>query len=199
MWCWGNELLVGFSRGYHKDLGERHNIDRQRPEEFLLARSLDGGLTWTTEYPMNKGYLIPRGKALHGIETPGIRIPPLIDSTKPINFRHPDFAMTLRMEDVDGGQSRFSYSYDRGQNWQGPFRLPNMGTPGIAARTDYVVDGPHEATFMLTAAKSDHEEGRVFCARTTDGGKSFQFVGWVGDEIAGYEIMPSTVSRRGGR
>ena len=40
LWSWGNEILVGFSRGYYKDLGERHNIDRERPEEHLLARSL---------------------------------------------------------------------------------------------------------------------------------------------------------------
>ena len=193
MWCWGNELLVGFSRGFHKDLGERHNIDREKPEEFLLARSKDGGQTWTAEFPVEKGYWIPRGKSLHGTELPGIPIPPLLNCTEPVDFQHPNFAMTLRMDEVDGGQSRFSYSYDRGHNWKGPFRLPNMGTPGIAARTDYIIDGPQEATFLLTAAKSDHEEGRVFCARTRDGCKSFEFVSWVGDEIAGYEIMPSTV------
>ena len=193
MWCWGNELLVGFSRGYHKDLGTRHNIDRQRPEEFLLARSLDGELTWTAEYPNEKGQLIPRGKSLHGIETPGLPIPPLRDCTTPINFEHPDFAMTLRMDNVDGGQSRFSYSDDRGHNWKGPFKLPMIGTRGIAARTDYLVDGKHDATFLLTAAKSDGEEGRVFCARTRDGCQSFEFLSWVGGEVAGYEIMPSTV------
>ncbi len=193
MWCWGNELLVGFSRGYHKNLGERHNIDREKPEEFLLARSMDGGMTWTTEFPAKNGYLIPRGGSLHGTELPNVPIPPLLDCEEPIDFQHPNFAMTLRMDNVDGGQSRFAYSYDRGHHWKGPFKLPNMGTPGIAARTDYIIDGQHEATFLLTAAKSDHEEGRVFCARTIDGCKSFQFVSWVGKEIAGYEIMPSTV------
>ena len=39
LWAWSNEILVGFSRGFYKDLGERHNIDRERPEEHLLARS----------------------------------------------------------------------------------------------------------------------------------------------------------------
>ncbi|MFA6244975.1 MAG: hypothetical protein WC655_28790 [Candidatus Hydrogenedentales bacterium] len=29
IWIWDNEIVVGFSRGYYKDLGpERHNIDR---------------------------------------------------------------------------------------------------------------------------------------------------------------------------
>jgi len=42
IWSWGNEILVGFSRGHYKDLGpDRHAIDRERPEEHLFARSLD--------------------------------------------------------------------------------------------------------------------------------------------------------------
>src|SRR5206468_10366929 len=73
IWSWGNEILVGFSAGYHKDRGpERHNIDHDRPEEHLLARSRDGGLTWTIENPAEKGSLIPVGKALHGVTPPGL-------------------------------------------------------------------------------------------------------------------------------
>ena len=80
IWSWGNEILVGFSRGYYKDLGlERHNIDREKPEEHLLARSLDGGETWTLENPAANGYLIPQGKALHGTELPGVKIKEAID------------------------------------------------------------------------------------------------------------------------
>ena len=155
MWAWGNELLVGFSRGYQKDLGEeRHNIDREKPEEFLLSRSTDGGETWTAEFPNEKGQLIPRGEFLHGTEIPGVAIPPLRKCTTAVDLTHPDFAMTLRMDDKDGRQSRFCYSYDRGHNWEGPFELPNMGTPGVAARTDYIVDGQHEAVFLLTAGYS---------------------------------------------
>ena len=47
IWSWGDEILVGFSAGYHKDRGPvYHNIDHDKPEEHLLARSLDGGRTW---------------------------------------------------------------------------------------------------------------------------------------------------------
>ena len=194
MWVWGDELLFGFGRGYYKNLGEeRHNIDRDRPEEHMLARSVDGGLTWSIEQPLKKGHLVPRGEALHGTEIPGVKLPPITDCPGGIDFTHPDFAMTLRMDNIHGGQSRFNYSNDRGKNWRGPFKFPNLGTPGIAARTDYIVDGQQEATVFVTAGKSNGKEGRVLCARTTDGGKSFEFVGWVGEEIAGYEIMPSSI------
>lgn len=50
-WSWGNEILVGFGAGYYQDLGDRHNIDRGKPEEHLLARSRDGGETWIIETP----------------------------------------------------------------------------------------------------------------------------------------------------
>ncbi len=41
IWSWGDEILVGFSAGYYKDLGaDRHAIDRERPEEHLLAAAL---------------------------------------------------------------------------------------------------------------------------------------------------------------
>ncbi|MGD9857776.1 MAG: hypothetical protein AB7U20_22765, partial [Planctomycetaceae bacterium] len=56
MWMWGDEILVGFSIGEHKNLGEEyHNIDRDKPEYHVLARSLDGGETWTMEFPNDRG------------------------------------------------------------------------------------------------------------------------------------------------
>jgi hypothetical protein len=194
MWNWGNELLVGFSAGYFKDNGpDRHAIDHDKPEEHLLARSLDGGQTWKIENPAAQGALIPRGKALHGIELPGVVDRPWIDCPGGINFTHPDFAMTLRMSDNNGGQSRFYYSTDRGHRWQGPFKFPLLGQSGISARTDYIVTGPHACLVFLTASKSTGGEGRPLCAGTTDGGKTWKFVGWIAPEPLGYSIMPSTV------
>src|SRR5207247_563306 len=64
IWSWGDEILVGFSVGEYKDLGpERHNMDREKPEEHVLARSLDGGRQWTVEYPSRQHVLVgPNGK-----------------------------------------------------------------------------------------------------------------------------------------
>ncbi|NLV45511.1 MAG: exo-alpha-sialidase [Candidatus Hydrogenedentes bacterium] len=194
IWSWGDEILVGFSRGYYKDLGPtRHAIDREKPEEFWLARSLDGGETWSLEHPTEKGFLIPRGKSLHGTETPGQTLPPITDMKEPMDFTHPDFALAFRMDNIDGGQSRFEYSYDRGRTWKGPYRLPDFGTLGTAARTDYLINGKHDALIFITAGKQNGEEGRPLCARTTDGGITWEMVSWIGPEPEGFAIMPSTV------
>ncbi|MCA9437932.1 MAG: exo-alpha-sialidase, partial [Candidatus Omnitrophica bacterium] len=193
MWHWGDEVLVGFSRGYYKNLGERHHIDRDKPEQHWLARSLDGGKTWKTEDPQEKGMLIPQGEALHGTELPEMKPVPAKDCPGGIDFTNPNFAMTLRMSSADTGESRFYYSYDRGHTWEGPFKLPLFGQKGIMARTDYIVNGKHDCMIFLTAAKENNEEGRVLCARTQDGGKTWKMLSFIGPEPEGFSIMPSTV------
>lgn len=194
IWIWDNEIVVGFSRGYYKDLGpERHNIDREKPEEHLLARSTDGGETWSIENPAAQGYLIPQGEALHGTELSDIAIRPAAGCPGGIDFTHDGFAMTARMSSANAGESRFYYSYDRAKTWQGPYKLPLFGQKGVMARTDFIAFGPSECMLFLTASKTNGKEGRPFCARTIDGGKTWTFVGWIGPESPGYAIMPATV------
>jgi hypothetical protein len=194
IWSWGDEILVGFSAGYHKDLGpERHNIDHGRPEEHLLARSTNGGRRWSIENPAKQGVLIGTPGMRHGTMPSGVAEPEPPASPGGINFAHADFAMTCRMSGVHTGVSRFYYSYDRGHTWKGPFRLPLFGQPGIAARTDYLVDGPQKCMLFITASKHNGREGRPICVRTTDGGKSWKFLSFIGPEPAGYATMPSTV------
>jgi BNR repeat-like domain len=74
-----------------------------------------------------------------------------------------------------------------------PFRLPLFGQAGIAGRTDYVVNGPADCMLFLTASKADRREGRPLCVRTTDGGRSWRFISWIGPEPAGFAIMPATL------
>ena len=128
--------------------------------EHLLARSRDGGKTWSIENPAEKGALIPVGPALHGVTPMGLKEKPWQDCPGGIDFTHPDFALTVRMTDVHAGASRFYYSTDRGKTWKGPFRLPSFDQPGIAARTDYLVNAKEDCLLFLTAAKQDRREGR---------------------------------------
>ncbi len=193
MWIWDHEILVGFSTGIHKDLGKYHNIDREKPEHHVLARSLDGGETWKMEFPAERGMLVNAGGMRHGTMDPKHTEPDAAAITEPIDFTHPDFCMTLRFQNVDGGISRLYYSYDRGRNWKGPYLVSSFGQPGIMARTDYIANGPRDCHVFLTAAKANQKEGRVICGRTTDGGQSWQFLSYVGPEPTGFSIMPSTV------
>jgi len=195
IWIWGDEILTGFSRGYYEDLGNFHNINRKRPEEMLLVRSKDAGRTWSEEEPQPKGIMIGTAAVRHGTMPEGTTDETLIDLKEPINFTDPNLAFTIRMENKDAGTSRFFYSYDRGQTWKGPFRLPLFDQKGVMARTDYIVDGPRECTLFLTGSKENGKEGRPFCARTTDGGLTWNFLSFIAPEPkgVGYSIMPSTV------
>jgi hypothetical protein len=192
IWSWDNEILVGFEWGYFKQNEKRHSIDWDRPAEHLLARSLDGGETWTIErHPELRP---PDGTKVAEVPTePGGK--PAVDCPGGIDFSNPNFALTARMSDKDAGDSRFYYSENRGRLWHGPYKLPNFGRKGTAARTDYLVNGKHDLTLFLTVSKSNGKEGRVMVVRTYDGAKTWKVVSWIGPEPAGddFEIMPSTV------
>jgi hypothetical protein len=99
------------------------------------------------------------------------------------------------MQGSNEGYSTLNWSNDRCQTWQGPFQLTKFDRKGILARTDYVVDGKHDVIAFLSATIDEGGEGWPFCTRTTDGGKTWNFVSWIGAQPGpgGYAIMPSTV------
>lgn len=177
--CWsydgGHEIVVGFVLGHMKhDVGTSlHRIDRERGSVYMQARSIDSGETWDaveTALPSGEASDFPGG----------------------IDFTAPGFALKCVNE-------RFYVSTDRAQTWQGPYRLPKDGDFTIQARTDYLVFGPADMMVFLTATKSNGQEGRVFCIRTADGGKSWSPPVWIGPEPEGFSIMPSSLRLPDGR
>lgn len=181
IWSWDDEIVVGFRLGYHKDKGSGHPIDSSRPQSQQMARSVDGGETWQIA---PASYQDADGKE-----------PPLKPAPGGIDFTHPDFAFMFRMDGSNRGFSRFYWSNDRCRTWQGPFEFPKFDRPGILARTDVIVDGPQEMTAFLASAKDAGGEGWPFAARTADGGKTWKFLSWIGEQPGdgSYAIMPSTV------
>ena len=173
LWNWGDEILVGFNAGYFMSSKYGHSLNRSKPRQNLLARSLDGGRTWKIEDPESFA-----GDGEKPQPCPGN-----------IDFAHPDFAMHCR-------GAEFRVSRDRGKTWQGPYKLPDIGKD-LSARTDYVVNGAKECLFFLSAQEKRVKaafQDRAFCARTTDGGKTIKFLSWMMSEPASARsVMPSTV------
>ncbi|HET7558449.1 MAG TPA: sialidase family protein [Limnochordia bacterium] len=202
IWAWGDEIVVGFTSGHLNIHDTFHARDKSRPFETLQARSMDGGESWSvTPFPGRT----PGGRGLSADEHmhPGLQVAELLDGPEApapppggIDFTHPDFAlMCARSGLVAGARSWFYVSTNRCRSWQGPYALPTYDQAGIAARTDYVALGREACLLFLTATKSNGDEGRPFCVKTTDGGRSFPFLAWIGPEPAeGHAIMPASVA-----
>jgi hypothetical protein len=199
LYAWGDEILSVFAVGRVGPKGEIHELDRETPFKPCQSRSLDGGVTWKLQTFHGS---VPGGASLSADEHLEIelkvraqldRVADLAVLSEPIDFLDPEtIVMCARTGLGQDSMSWFYVSRSRGHRWDGPFAFNGLGIP-IAARTDIVALGQKEALFMLTTAKANGEEGRVFCARTLDGGRSFEFLGFVGDEPAGHRIMPSSV------
>lgn len=187
MWQWGDEIVVGFKGAWYKAAISGHAVDPEKPSELWQARSLDGGSTWKieTELPFSD-------RQKEAVPMP---------LTEPINFSSPDFALMFRFKSLHTGPSRYYTSSDRCRNWKGPFAFEVEGVENVATRTDLVVLGERDCLmFGSCAKKTDKKEGRVFCARTLDGGLKWKLVSFIGEELpsGGFAIMPSTIRLPGG-
>lgn len=183
IWAWENEIVVGFTAGWYKSDAVGHAIDFAKPLGKWQARSLDGGETWELEtpFPESRKGAVPESQPL----------------SEALDFTSPDFALMFQHASIHVGPSWFYASKDRCRTWSGPHAFAVEGVEGIAARTDYLVLGQRECLMFGSAAKEDGKEGRVFCARTGDGGLTWRLVSLIGDEPEGYAIMPSSLRLEG--
>ncbi len=169
----------------------------------MQARSMDGGETWRVvempgRTPGTRGlsadeHVLYDLSVAQALVEGNVNAP--VRCTDDIDFMHPDFAMMCARSGLGVGTTSWFYvSYDRCLTWEGPYSFPMFGLPGIEARTDYLVSSRDECLVFLTAAKANGGEGGgVFCTRTVDGGKTFDFVSWVARSEDGFVIMPSSV------
>ncbi len=156
VWCWGNEILVSFNHGEYRYSSTTHCIDREKPIVMATARSLDGGVTWSTE-------MFP---AL--FQRPVRPIP-----AEGFDFFNPGFVMRVGKPAVAIEGDTFVVSYDRGHTWQGPYPFPDLGNPWTT-RTRYRVLGPKQldlyASWRDPALKGMSYQDQSFLLRTLDGG-----------------------------
>lgn len=174
----GDEMLVGFTEAEF-ELKNGHNIGPVDTQTSWLAKSTDGGHTWKAWNP--EDYVGDFGKE------PALKV-----LTDPIHFDAPQFALRLVGTAYHGAydpRGHFFFTYDGGDTWMGPYgfgdlrrhpELENYNLSELTPRTDYVVLGEHEALMMMSARiAGEFGTDRLFVIRTTDGGQSFFFQGWV--------------------
>ncbi len=189
----GDEMLAGFTVGDYKLTKNGHNI--VEPYYSWLARSTDGGETWKAWDPDN--YVGDFGNE-----------PELKRLESPVNFTKPGFVMRVvgtAYHGADDPRGHFFYSYDAGNSWKGPYgfgdllnhpELRKYGLGELTPRTDYVVLSDKECLVFISArVKGEFGSDRLFCVKTSDGGKTFNFHGWVvrpfrADETEGVRKVP---------
>ena len=173
IWIWDDEIVVGLIHGYYRASELHHSVVKNKPMTSVLARSLDGGETWAIEDPDH--FVGDAGK-------PNKR-------TGDIDFTHPDFALRCNW-------NGFWISHDRGRTWSGMYLFPKFGRDKLTARTDYIVNGAKDCLFFMATEEKTVQaqlQDYAFCARTRDGGKTFEFLSWMCEEDLRRSVMPSTV------
>ncbi len=171
-----DEIVTGFTEAPYKKT-DGHNADK--PYLNWLARSTDGGNTWTAADPDNYAGDFGDQPNLQTIVTP-------------VNYQQPGFAMRVVGAGYHGandGRAHFFYSYDTGKTWNGPYgfgdllswpELTEAGFDELTPRTDYIVnDSSHCLLFFSARKKGVFASDRLFCIETTDGGQTYSFLGWV--------------------
>lgn len=190
VWVWGNEILVGFVEASFKQAQAGLHTYDPKTAENQYARSMDGGENWTIQ----DAYSI--GQTAWGNDnniTPDRAKAPTVLKDPISDFTEEGFLLTFLRHNNHDGPSHFYYSKNKGTYWEGPYIFPTMGTPGIANRTDYHVEGKQTLSAFVTTAKSNSKEGKVGFVRTTDGGLTWNLISWITAEHGGFDIMPSSI------
>ena len=175
IWQWGSEILVGFTRGTFGAATPNHQCDNDRPFVSWLARSQDGGENWTTWRP---DLYAGQGRSIS-------------DNRQALDVSHPGFVMRVEGNGYHGNTgAQWFYSQDRGTSWHGPrgfgslLSHPELKGHEFTGRTAYLIDGPVELCLFASARQRLREGGialreKAFLARTSDGGRTFDFVSWI--------------------
>jgi len=148
-----DELLISFSRGpcnYKSRYDMGHHVVDARGGEYVTMRSSDGGRSWPLEGMQSLG-------SRQDIERPLYQNPgdaPL----QPCDWSSPDFFLTAGFgipPDRDQDMGYIQYSRDRGQTWEGPYRMPTFGFAWAQVKPDYIVRPDGVVLLFVTVGLGD--------------------------------------------
>ena len=184
-----NEILVGFTEAEYR-LQSGHNAEG--PYRSWLTRSKDGGNSWNVYDPVN--YAGDFGEQ-----------PEIMKLKEPLKFTHPNFAMRVVGTGYHGNddpKAHFFVTADKGISWKGPYtfghlnihpELQKYNLTELTPRTDYIVTGPNECLVFMSAREPGvFGSDRLFCIKTSDGGMTFRFHGWI---VPPYDV--NEIKKRG--
>lgn len=191
---WGEEILASYLVCDYLNTERGHHFIRENPWYVYTSRSTDNGNTWSHE-KTNLDDPAPSQQ---------LRCPEIIkDFEGKLDFTHPDMVLFFNMSGAkDFDYSWWNYSTDRGKTWSEPYHFPKMEGFDLALnmRTAYIVLNSDEILVFGSCQKSTGREGNTFCAKMKDGGRSMEFLSWIGPEYAnnGFNIMPQALRREDG-
>lgn len=194
-WQWGNEILTGYTSGVAQFIEPGHQVDDIHPLASYLAKSTDGGMSWKTWRPDN----YPGCERTYTNELQNLK--------ESLDFKSSGFVFRIEGNGYHGNSGcRWFYSMDKGQNWNGPHSFgslmshPELAGKEFTGRTAYLINSSKECFFFLSERNSTSKsEGisltdKVFLAKSTDGGLTFEFVSWIVPPSDPYRaVMPAPV------
>ena len=143
IWSWGDEILVMYVNGRHKNgtgCGSHSTQEGVPGVTYDTSRSMDGGVTWGDHRVAFKRYI----KRCDWPDPQPVRL------TSPLDFKDPDTIVHFQRDDE--GKTYLYVSTNRGRNWRGPYDNIPKFKDGVYGRTNYEVTGRRSLiAYMQTA------------------------------------------------